>query len=44
MMAVNAYFRAEQGGFRCVDPLAEWLAAETELHAMLRNRKGIKAD
>lgn len=41
MISVAAYFRAEHRGFGG-DALADWLAAEAEIDAMLDSRKGIK--
>jgi len=41
MISVAAYFRAEHRGFGG-DALADWLAAEAEIDAMLNSRKGIK--
>jgi len=41
MISVAAYFRAEHHGFGG-DALADWLAAEAEIDAMLNSRKGIK--
>jgi hypothetical protein len=42
MISVAAYFRAEHRGFDSGDSLADWLAAEAEIDAMLNNRKDIK--
>jgi len=42
MISVAAYFRAEHRGFGEGDPLADWLAAEAEIDAMLNNREDIK--
>ena len=42
MISVAAYFRAEHRGFGGDDALADWLAAEAEIDAMLDNRKDIK--
>lgn len=36
MIAVAAYFRAEQRGFGNGDPVADWLEAESEIDRMLR--------
>jgi hypothetical protein len=36
MVADAAYFRAERRGFSGGDPLADWLAAEAEIDARLR--------
>ncbi len=41
MISVAAYFHAEHHGFGG-DAVADWLAAEAEIDAMLNNRKGIK--
>lgn len=35
MIAFAAYIRAEQRGFMGGDPVADWLAAETEIDSML---------
>ena len=43
MISVAAYFHAEHRGFGGGDALADWLAAEAEINAMLNSRKGIKA-
>jgi Protein of unknown function (DUF2934) len=37
MISVAAYFRAENRGFGGCDSLADWLAAEAEIDAMLKN-------
>lgn len=37
MIAVAAYFRAEHRGFDGGDPVVDWLAAESEVDAMLDN-------
>jgi len=42
MISVAAYFRAEHRGFGGGDSLADWLAAEAEIDAMLNSRKDIK--
>jgi len=42
MISVAAYFHAEHHGFGG-DALADWLAAEAEIDAMLNRSKGIKA-
>lgn len=42
MISVAAYFHAEHRGFGGGDALADWLAAEAEIDAMLNSRKGIK--
>ena len=42
MISVAAYFRAEHRGFGEGDSLADWLAAEAEIDAMLDNCEGIK--
>lgn len=42
MISVAAYYRAEHRGFGGGDALADWLAAEAEIDAMLNNRKDIK--
>lgn len=42
MIAVAAYFRAEHRSFGEGDPLADWLAAEAEIDAMLDNCEDIK--
>lgn len=42
MISVAAYYRAEHRGFGGGDPLADWLAAEAEIDAMLNNRKDVK--
>lgn len=41
MISVAAYFHAEHHGFGG-DSVADWLAAEAEIDAMLNNRKDIK--
>lgn len=41
MISVAAYFHAEHRGFGG-DALADWLAAEAEIDAMLNSRKGNK--
>ncbi len=41
-VAVAAYFLAEHRGFNGGDPVADWLAAETEIDAVLKNRKDIQ--
>jgi Protein of unknown function (DUF2934) len=43
MVSVAAYFRAENRGVGGGDSLADWLSAEAEIDAMLKNRKDIKA-
>lgn len=42
MISVAAYFHAEHRGFGGGDALADWLAAEAEIDAMLNSRKDIK--
>ena len=42
-ISVAAYFRAEHRGFWDGDPLSDWLTAEAEIDAMLKNRENIKA-
>ena len=42
MISVAAYFRAEHRGFGGGDALADWLAAEAEIDAMLNSSKGVK--
>ena len=42
MISVAAYYRAEHRGFVEGDSLADWLSAEAEIDAILKNRKGIK--
>jgi Protein of unknown function (DUF2934) len=42
MISVAAYFRAEHRGFGEGDSLADWLAAEAEIDAVLNNREDIK--
>ena len=37
MIAEAAYFRAEQRGFNGGDPLVDWVQAEAEINAQLRN-------
>ncbi len=37
MISVAAYYRAEHHGFADGDSLADWLAAEAEIDAMLKN-------
>lgn len=37
MIAEAAYFRAEQRGFTGGDPLTDWIAAEAEVDAVLRD-------
>ena len=41
MISVAAYFRAEGRGFAGDDTLADWLAAEAEIDALLSNRKNV---
>ncbi len=41
MIAVAAYFRAQQRGFRGGNSEDDWLAAEAEIDAMLRSHKSI---
>lgn len=41
MIADAAYFRAEQRGFHAGDATADWLEAEREVDAMLRNREDL---
>jgi Protein of unknown function (DUF2934) len=41
MVAVAAYFHAEHRGFDGGDPLADWLAAEAEIDAMLDNSQEV---
>jgi hypothetical protein len=41
MISVAAYFHAEHRGFGG-DALADWLAAEAEIDAMLNSSKGVK--
>lgn len=36
MIAVAAYYRAEQRGFDTTDPVADWLAAESEIDRLLQ--------
>jgi len=43
MISAAAYFRAEHRGFGGGDALADWLAAEAEIDAMLNSSKSIKA-
>ena len=38
MVAVAAYFRAEQRGFAPGDPTADWLEAEAEIEHQLKLR------
>ncbi len=42
MISVAAYYHAEHRDFGRSDPLADWLAAETEIDAMHKNHKDIK--
>jgi Protein of unknown function (DUF2934) len=39
MISIAAYFRAEHCGFDGSDPIADWLAAEAEIDAMLEGDK-----
>lgn len=39
-IADAAYFHAEHRGFKGGDPVADWLAAEAEIHAAL-NKSGV---
>lgn len=41
MVSVAAYFRAANRGFVGDDSLADWLAAEAEIDAMLINQKNV---
>jgi hypothetical protein len=44
MISVAAYFHAEHRGFAGGgDALADWLAAEAEIDAMLNSSQGVKA-
>ena len=42
MISVAAYYRSQQHGFGDSDPFLDWLAAEEEIDAMLKNHKEIK--
>lgn len=42
-VSVAAYYLAEHRGFDGADPAADWLAAETEINAMLKKSKKVKA-
>ena len=39
MIAVAAYYHAEQRGFSSGDRVADWLSAEAEIDAMHRNHQ-----
>lgn len=41
MVAVAAYFRAEHRGFDGGDPVTDWLDAEAEIDALLKNKNEI---
>ncbi len=41
MISVAAYFRAESRGFAGDDSIADWLAAEAEIDAMLGKSKKV---
>lgn len=43
MISEAAYFRAEQRGFLVGDDLADWLAAETEVDALLLGDDAIQS-
>jgi hypothetical protein len=40
MIAEAAYFRAEARGFQAGDSVRDWLEAEAEVDAVLRERRG----
>jgi hypothetical protein len=40
MIAENAYFRAAARGFQEGDPVADWLASEREVDALLASTNG----
>lgn len=42
MISVAAYYRSQQHGFDDSDPFLDWLAAEEEIDAALKNRKDIE--
>ncbi len=42
MISVAAYYRSQQHGFDDSDPSLDWLAAEEEIDAMLKNRKDVQ--
>lgn len=41
MISVAAYYRSQQHGLDDSDPFLDWLAAEEEIDAALKNRKDI---
>jgi len=41
LISVAAYFRAKNRGFEGGDSMADWLAAEAEIDAMLINHKNV---
>ena len=43
MIAEAAYFKAEQRGFQGGDPAEDWLAAESEIDALLSNNPSQQA-
>ncbi len=43
MISVAAYYRAEHRGFKGDDSLADWLGAEAEIDALLKDRENYKA-
>ena len=43
MISEAAYFRAEQRGFLVGDDLADWLAAEAEVDALLLGDEAIQS-
>ena len=43
MIAEKAYLKAEQRGFAGGDPLEDWLAAESEVDALLSHNPGQQA-
>jgi hypothetical protein len=42
LIAENAYLRAERRGFEAGHELEDWLAAETEVDALLRAGQGLQ--
>ncbi len=42
LISVAAYYHAEHRGFGADDSLADWLSAEAEIDAILKNSKDIR--
>jgi hypothetical protein len=41
MISIAAYYRAAQRGFSGGDPMADWLAAEAEIDALIGNIQNV---